>query len=591
MHVSGLTRAVVRNPAGGARRRAWLALALGLPLAAVLFATGCSTKHYTRSADREVYGTIEEKAPMVKNMEPRFSIEQTNVLSLDELPAMTTSAAFLGPDGAREVGARVISLDRALGLAIRHNRAYQSRKEQLYLSALGLTLVRHQFRPAFSAGGQARIIGQTEQAVDVVIDPITQQPKVLLSDNLVEQQRVTAGGSFRGEWLIRDVGRLSMAFTTDFLRFITGDPRTVTSSQLSGTFARPLLRNAGFKAQIEGLTQAERELLYGLREFTQFRKDFTVQVANAYYGVLGSRDTVRNIHLNLESSRNNAARTRALAQEGRVSQTELGRWEQQELDAEDAWINAVRSYKQALDDFKLSRLGVPVELNLVLDDQELAALRIEHPSLSVEDSTKVALVARLDYQNARDRHDDAQRQVGVAANFLKAQVDLLASAGINSMPESGPGFPTPELDRYRWSAGLDVDLPLDRKAERNTYRRALISEKQTARDLEQQADRIRLDVRDSWRTLDQAKRAYEINEVGVRIAERRVEEQNLLAELGRARAQDQVDAQNALNASKNQRTRALVEHTIARLQFWNNMGILYIKDCGRWEEVHDGTTQ
>jgi hypothetical protein len=64
-----------------------------------------------------------------------------------------------------------------------------------------------------------------------------------------------------------------------------------------------------------------------------------------------------------------------------------------------------------------------------------------------------------------------------------------------------------------------------------------------------------------------------------------VEEQNLLAELGRAKAQDQVDAQNDLITSKNQLTQALVAHTIARLQFWNNMGILYIKDSGQWEDV------
>ena len=93
------------------------------------------------------------------------------------------------------------------------------------------------------------------------------------------------------------------------------------------------------------------------------------------------------------------------------------------------------------------------------------------------------------------------------------------------------------------------------------------------------------------RTLDQAKRNYEISEVGVKIAERRVEEQNLLAELGRAKAQDQVDAQNDLISSKNQLTQALVGHTIARLQFWNNMGILYIKDHGQWEELKDEKTK
>jgi len=59
-----------------------------------------------------------------------------------------------------------------------------------------------------------------------------------------------------------------------------------------------------------------------------------------------------------------------------------------------------------------------------------------------------------------------------------------------------------------------------------------------------------------------------------------------LADLGRGEALNQVDAQNALIDSKNQRTLALVTHTIARLQFWKNMGILYIKENGQWEELN-----
>jgi outer membrane protein TolC len=232
-------------------------------------------------------------------------------------------------------------------------------------------------------------------------------------------------------------------------------------------------------------------------------------------------------------------------------------------------------------------LGIPVDTKLVLDDRELEALRVEHPQINAEDAVQVGLAARLDYWNARDQYDDAVRRVDLAANFLKPQLDLVANVGIRSPPDQRAGFPVPDIDRYNWSAGLDVDLPLDRKAERNSYRGALIFEKRAARALEQQADEIRLEVRESWRALDQAKRNYEISELGVQIAERRVEEQDLLAEVGRAKAQDQVDAQNDLITSKNQLTQALVSHTIARLQFWSNMGILYIKENGQWRELND----
>lgn len=556
----------------------------------LLALTGCTANYYRKSADRETYGAIKGKTPLVPNMDPNFTLEQTNAISLDGLPVATDLPEFLGPDGEQEKGAQVLTLENALDFAIKYSRSHQSRKEQLYLSGLSLTLARHQFAPLFSAGANANYVVQTEQAVTVGIDEITGQPKVVVSDNLVEQHRVTGASSIGASWLIRDVGRITTAFTADAIRFVTGDPRLTMSSQVSATFLRPLLRDAGFKQQKEALIQAERQLLYDLREFTRYRKDFSVQIATAYYGVLGGRDAVRNSYLNLQSSQKNAERTRALAQEGRITTADLGRLEQQELSTESTWINAIRSYKQALDNFKI-QLGLSVDAHVVLDDRDLEALQIRHPEISVDDSISVALAARLDYLNTKDQFEDTVRRVDVAANLLKPRVDLTANVSANSNPNDKDHFTLPELNRYRWNAGLNIDPGLDRKSERNAYRSALITRNRAARTIVQQEDEIKLQVRDSWRTLDQAKRNYEISEIGVKLADRRVEEQNLLADLGRAKAQDQVDAQNALIDSKNQRTQALVTHTIARLQFWNNMGILYIKDNGQWEDPQNAKAQ
>ena len=545
----------------------------GLLLAAV--ATGCTANHYRKSADKAAYAAIKQKSPSVKNMDSSFTIEQTNDIFLGNLPVVTNVVDYLGKDGESERGARILRLEDALNITIHHSRSYQSSKEQLYLSALSLTLARHQFTPLFSASGNGTYSATA-----------TETPA--LSDRFVEERSVSASGSAGADWLIRDVGKITTAFTADFLRFVTGDPRLATSSKLSATFVRPLWQDAGFKQDMENLTQAERDLLYGLRDFTQFRKDFSVRIASAYYNVLGNRDAVRNSYLNLQSSHRNADRTRALAQEGRVAGTDLGRQEQQELSAESSWINAVVNYKQALDNFKI-QLGLKVDANLVLDDNELEALQIHHPDISVDDSIKLALGSRLDYMTIKDQLDDAERKVKVAQNFLKPSVELFANASLDSDPTANYSLPEPR--RYSWSAGLDVDPGLDRTSERNSYRGALIARNLAARTLEEQEDQIKLQVRDSWRTLDQAKRSYEISEVGVHIAERRVEEQSLLAEWGRSKAQDQVDAQNDLIASKNQRTQALVTHTIARLQFWNNMGILYIKANGQWEEVQNAKTK
>ena len=491
-------------------------------------------------------------------MDPKFTIE-TNGVEFVRLPTNTLTPDFLGADAQHERGAAIVSLDKALELSVRHNRGYQERKERLYLEALDLTLARYFFAPIFSGGSSADYTG-TEADHAATVSP-----------------------SFGADWVIRDIGKISAAFLTDFTWFLNGDPQLVTSSQLSATFTRPLLRNAGFKAETEALTQAERDVLYELRDFVQFRRTFSVEVATAYYQVLGNRDTIRNSWLNLESSRRAAERSRALAQEGRATQSDLGRLEQQVLSAEASWISAMRNYSRALDNFKI-RLGVPLETALVLEDRELVKLQIETPKVDPNDAIRIALKERLDLHNVRDRREDARRKSLLAADRLKPQLDLIAGA---SMDRAAGNRVLPDPSRYRYNVGLDLDLPLNRKAERNSYRAALITEERAARDLSLRQDEIQLEVRESYRTLEQARRTYEISEVGVRLAERRVEEQELLAQLGRAKAQDQVDAQNDLANSKNQRTQALVAHTIARLQFWVNLGILYIKENGQWREMNN----
>ncbi len=560
---------------------------LPVVLASFLVLAGCTTEHYRQSADKEAYGVIKQKTPLVKNMDEHFTVEQTDAFSLDGLPAAGNIQEFLGTEGEMERAARVISLEQALNIAVNHSRLYQNQKEQLFLAALGLTLARHQFAPIFSAGAGGSYNVTTVPVVDTIPDPsdptgLRQIPVV--SDKLTETRSVSVNGQSLGNILLSTGARLSASFTTDFFRYLSGDPGTRLSSHLLGTLTQPLLRGAGYKVTMENLTQSERNLLYALRDFTLFRKRFSVDVATAYYGVLQNRDAVRNSYLNLQNSRKNAERTRALAKEGRVAQADLGRLEQQELSAESAWIGTVRGYKQALDNFKI-QLGLSTDANIVLDDRDLEQLKIVHPDIGVEDSIKVALATRLDYQNVREQYEDAGRKIGVAADALRTQLDLVASAGMDSKQENTARFAVPDIDRYHWSAGLNLNLPIERKAERNAYRASLITYEAASRAIEQRADEIKLQVRDGWRALDQAKRNYEISEIGVRIAERRVEEQNLLAELGRAKAQDQVDAQNDLASSKNQLTQALVGHTIARLQFWNNLGILYIKDDGQWEET------
>jgi outer membrane protein TolC len=157
---------------------------------------------------------------------------------------------------------------------------------------------------------------------------------------------------------------------------------------------------------------------------------------------------------------------------------------------------------------------------------------------------------------------------------------VVGGVAVGSIPSSrAPGLES-RLSTY--SVGLDVDLDPNKKSERNAYRAALIFHQRAERNLELDTDNIKLAIYNDYRDLEQARRQYDISRLGVELAESRLEEQQLLMELGRGTARDLVDARNDLVDSQNDLTDALVSHTISRLNFWRDMGILYVRKDGAW---------
>ena len=539
---------------------------------------GCSTQYWKKSADREASKLIREKTERVPNMDAQFTVEPRAPISLESLRLADEPGAFLGVEGRLEVGARVLPLDICLDLAVRQSREYQTRKELLYLNALDLSLTRHLLTPVFSARGGANIRNDTPVRVNG-IDPITQQQTTALRNG---SQMVVGYGAFGINWLVTTGARLSTDFTTDFFRFLAGSSGQNTSTRLGSTLTQPLFRGAGFRVNMENLTQTERSLLYGLREFAQYRQTFAVETASSYYAVLQSRDTVRNAFLGLARSRENVLRERAFTDEGQRPSTSLDQFRQAELNSETSWSEAVRGYREALDRFKIN-LGIPILSKVVLDDRELEQLRIAEPGVPVDQAIQVALATRLDLQTSREQVEDSARRIPIAKNNMLPQIDAVGSAGFSNNGTSG--LPIPDQRLYQWNAGLQIDFGLDRKGQHNELRRALITAERSKREFALALDTVRLQVSSDWRTLEQARRNFENSELSVKLGERRVEEQELRMQLGRGQTRDLLDAQSDLNISRNGRTAALVNYNLARLRYWRDMGLLFVRDDGSWYEA------
>lgn len=600
----------------------------------------CSPGYMRKSADREVKRILLSKSSVVPNSGRGFlDITPPPPASLESLRKSSKHHEFLGDRAHIEENARVIPLSESLRLAVTHNREYQAQKELLYLQALDVTLLRHEFAPIFTGTGQGEILqtqtpvistvkvlnpayakaqqaaakaaaaaaapaatssttaasgtagagststtGTSTVAAATAVVTTTAVPEFLEKQitTLVTDNTLTAQGNLGASILTRTGARIAADFTTDFLRFLSGNLTNASDSTLAFTVTQPLLRGAGYRATMETLTQAERDLLYAVRTFTQYRKTFTVDITSSYYRTLEARDAAKNAHLAYKAFEASLEGMRAMQKADQATSSQLGLVEQAALKYKSRWINFVRVYEQQLDDLKIA-MGIPVESQVILDESELAKLKLEAPDMQPEESVETALVTRLDLYNSRNALEDTERKLKVAEQDLLPQLDVAGRYEVSGDPKSDKL--NLNFDRRKLAAGATLDLRLDKKADRNAYRSAMIAQQRAARELDLQEENVRSALRTDWRDLDLARKQYEIAQAGIAQAERRLEEETLNRELGLGTARDLIDAQQDLIEARDALTAALISHTLNRLRLWKDMGVLYITKDGSWMRV------
>jgi outer membrane protein TolC len=535
-------------PKDRSRQRAAM-LIWGLCVSALAaFAGGCSPEHHKAKADKEVYGILKSK------WKDDFG-QMANYQISDTTPTNEEIAKSIPPSG-------MLSLAQAVAIATQYSRDYQGQKESLYLSALDLTLSRHQYA------------AQWFGTIDATYTSRDGEEATLLDTKAGVNQN----------FLLGDGIQVGTGLAIDWARLLTGDPQASLGSVLSASAAVPLLGAGAGRAARENLTQAERNVLYDIRSFNRYRQTFVVSIISDYYRVLQQKNSV---DIQQASNKRLVESTNQLRMEVEVGQRpayDLGEAEQRLLSAEQTLVSARQRYAQTLDSFKI-RLALPTDANVTLDLNELKALEqkgITPPEYSEEDAIQMALARRLDLANTRDGLDDVERKLVLAAKGLGPQLDLTAGANVASTPET-------QVTRLRfhegaYSLGLAADLPFDRKAQRNAYREALIAVQQQQRGYDEEIDLIKLNVRNAYRTLAETADSYRIQKLGLKLAQRRVEVEKLSLQYGRGTVRLLLDSEDALVRAQNDVLGALVDHLIAKLSFFRDVGALQVRPDGMWEQ-------
>lgn len=528
----------------------------------------CSSSFYKRMADREVFGILHKKTTKVPNSgEHLLDITPPPPVRMEELRKNQEGKVdFLGDRAFVEQDARVVSLAEALNYAVHRNRNYLLQKELVYLSVLDLTLARQQFTPIFSGGGST---AQSRTKMESGVN------------NLVNTGTLTTSVNTGFTVLSRTGARLATNLTGDFIRFMTGG-RDNGSSALAFSLTQPLLRGAGYLSASETLTQAERSVLYNIRNFTHLRKTFAVDIATQYFRTIQAREASRNAHLAYIAFNKVVERETAMAEANLRSKSSLGRLLQSQITFQRSWISALRNYEQALDDLKV-QLGLPVTERIVLDYKDMNDIEILHPKGSLEEALDTAQTTRLDLWNSRDRVEDASRRVLIAKQDMLPSLNTVVNYNILDNPDRTEFALIPR--NRSTGMGVNSDFNLNLKPERNSLRAAMIAEQRARRELDLAEETVRNNVRTSWRDLEVARKQYELAVRGLEISTARLEVEEAFNAEGQGTAIDLVDAQRDMNTTRDLMVSTRINHNLARLQLWRDMGVLFIEKDGSWVDV------
>ncbi|MEO1618858.1 MAG: TolC family protein, partial [Planctomycetota bacterium] len=249
-----------------------------------------------------------------------------------------------------------LTLPMIMELVSINSRELQTQKERLYLAALALSEERYEYllRPTRRGNGVAadysyeRVNGSSQSGLGI--------------GSGVAVQKTTAMA-----------GQFLTSFANDVVLTFNGPQGFFAdiSSALVFDFQQTIFQR---DRVFEGLTQAERDVIYAARDYIQFRRDLFVDFAARYYNLLL---TYRGIEISAQDYFSN---TRAFLQgraeyfqAGRIPRVQVDQFEQNALRSRSSLVRNCNSLETSLDRLKLE-IGLPPEMPLNLNLDELEAL-------------------------------------------------------------------------------------------------------------------------------------------------------------------------------------------------------------------------
>jgi len=396
----------------------------GLPwLLALTVLAGCGRGFYRRQADRDSYSLVGTVAAQTEAGLPGCSIDPGPESRMfdpgppdfppmppDDPQSHRLMQCVDGKRGSRrsarygctdrvespsweaylprnEDGQLAVDRRTAVQLALVHSRDYQSQLENLYLSALDVSFERFVFDTQFFGGNSTFFTADGPARAG-------SSSSLLTIDNDLEARKLFATGA---ELIVGMANSLIWQFSgpNDYSAF----------TLLDFSVLQPLLRAGGRAVVLEALTGAERALLANVRQMERFRRGFYAHVVTGrspgsgpsrggvglvapggggggggLIGLLETQVRIRNQEFNVAGLRESLNEVEAAHEAGRIDRLQVDQARQALYNAQSSLLRLENGYQDSLDDYKV-QLGLPPDLDMVIDDPMLERFRLIDPAV------------------------------------------------------------------------------------------------------------------------------------------------------------------------------------------------------------------
>ncbi len=269
--------------------------------------------------------------------------------------------SWLDQLGLDEKGRLALTPERAMDIALLNSREYQNSLDLVYFAALDVSLKRFAFSPQWFAGDGAVFTHLGSGGL------LNGESNTLTTDPTMGFDLALAAG-----------GQLVVDFANSLTWQYTGGTSRIVSSNLILSLTQPLLRNFGREIALEPLTQSERNLLYAVRTFARFRKQFWANVTtenSGYLNLLLQLQSIRNQKADLKSWEQNYRLHLELFDGGKASRVQVDQVFRGFLNARLSVAQTEAFYESSLDSYKL-RLGLPPRIPIDIDDSLLSQFQL-----------------------------------------------------------------------------------------------------------------------------------------------------------------------------------------------------------------------